>query len=411
MKNIVLLLLPLFLLACTSTQVIRDSEYKYSEAAFKFSDPQKALEQFPQKEHGGFVTSIEKSWLGFWAGETNQDDLLAQAHTLDSRQYISLSRETEYFFFNESEEGYIPAEHEIIVMHLISSMYFMRNQQWDKARVEAKQASYFLETFFKADQKHFDDPALRTWLAGIWTALGEWNEAQVDIRKAYELTKDKNLLPWIEQKTAPKELSIAFEGTGPKVTWKFGEPLPGFEQDKEKPTVTISYPTLPWFERHQVRNTLIREQISKSNYMSQYYGIQLGKGAQRSVGFVTANTIRATGVVLGTVVGLGGLYVMAVIASHGGGSGSGELFTLPLVGGFYIAKSFWEEGDKIDESFKEYNEKMDVDGKESLKTYRFVRFMPSWISVTDQLVLTATGKEFSMKSPKSPTTVRFVQKF
>lgn len=401
------LVLSTLLMACSSTQIIRDSEYRYSEAAFKFSNPKKALEEFPQKEKDGFVTSIEKSWLGFWADEKDFQNLLYQSQTLDSRQYISLSREAEYFFFNESEEGYIPAEHEVIVMHLLTSMYFMRNGQWEEARVEVKKASYFVESFFKTHQKHFDDPALRIWLASVWTALGEWNEAQVDLRRAYDLSKDKSLLVWIEMKQAPREIYLAFEGSGPKVTWTFGNPLPEFSQKDDKPNLNISYSTLPWFERHQERNTLIREQISTSNYMSQYYGIQLGKNAERSVGFISATTLRATGVLLGTAVAVGGIYLIASVM----GSSSGEALALPITAGMYIGTEFWKTGNKVDSRSMESSRQIEEAGQETLKTYRFVRFMPSWISVTDQIIPTATGKDIILKSPKSPTTVHFIQKF
>jgi hypothetical protein len=405
---------PLFLLllsACSTSQIIRDSEYKYSEAAFKFSDPEKALAEFPKKESGGFVTSIEKSWLGFWAGKTDQKDLLKQTRTLDDRTYTSLSRETEFFFFGESEDGYIPAEHEVIVMHLISAMYFMCNNQWVEARVEAKQASYFLETLFKSNQKHFDDPGLRIWLASIWTALGEWNEAQVDLRRAYELSKNKDLLPWIEQKTPPKELRLIFDGRGPTVNWTFGNPLPIFSQKDEKPNLKITYSSLPWFQRHEERNTLIRDKIAKSNYMSQYYGIQLSKGSEKTMGFVSANTVRATGIIAGTTIAVGGLYLAAAILGSGAGSGSGELLVLPFVAGGYVGKALWESGDKIERDFNESTQKIEDQGKENLKTFRFVRFMPSWISVTDAVVVSATGKEFTLKAPKSTTTVHFLQKY
>jgi hypothetical protein len=410
MKNIILLLFLLFLSACTTSQLIRDSEYKYSEAAFKFSDPEKALAEFPKKESGGFVTSIEKSWLGLWTDKTDQKDLLKQTRTLDDRTYTSISRETEYFFFGESEDGYIPAEHEVVVMHLISAMYFMRNSQWDEARVEAKQASYFLETLFKSNQKHFDDPGLRLWLASVWTSLGEWNEAQVDLRRSYELSKNKDLLPFIDQKTPPRELTLIFEGSGPTANWKFGDPLPSFSQKDEQPNLKITYSSLPWFQRHEERNTLIRDKIAKSNYMSQYYGIQLSKGGEKAIGFVSANTLRATGVIAGTAITLGGLYIVGTLL-NGTGGGGGELLGLPFVAGLYVGKSFWDQGNKIESDFQASSQKLEDQGKENLKTFRFVRFMPSWISLTDSVVVSATGKALTFKSPKSVTAVHFLQNY
>jgi hypothetical protein len=56
-------------------------------------------------------------------------------------------------------------------------------------------------------------------------------------------------------------------------------------------------------------------------------------------------------------------------------------------------------------------QKIEDTGKENLKTFRYVRFMPSWISITDSIVVSATGKEITFKSPKSATTVHFLQKY
>lgn len=409
MKFLGPLLLVVLLSACTTSQVIRDSEYKYSEAAFAFANPNKALREFPKKEDGGFVTSVEKSWLGFWDDRKDFSDLQKQSKTLDERQYISVSREAEYFFMNESEEGYIPAEHEIVLIHVISAMYYMRANRWEEARVETKQASYFLENFFRSDQKHFDDPALRLWIAALWSALGEWNEAQVDLRRAYEMTNDKNILPLLKGTTPPKELSVVFDGTGPQVTWNFGDPLPEFSQKDERPPITISYSTLPWFRRHQERNTIIRDKIAKSNYMSQYYGIQLSRGTQKTFGFVTSTVMKTTGVVLGTAVAVGGIYLIA--SSGAGSSGSGEVLAIPFAAGAWIIKTFWNEGEYIDDQVNKSAKETLEKGQEDLKTFRYVRFLPSWISVTDQIVVTAKGKEIPLRSPHSPTLVHFVERY
>jgi hypothetical protein len=410
MKNTLMLIIGLLLTACTSSQVIRDSDYKFSEAAFKAGVPEKALEEFPKKEEGGFVTSIEKSWLGFWADKNDQKDLLKQAHTLDERKYTSLSRETEYFFFNESEEGYIPAEHEVIVMHLISAMHFMRSQQWDEARVETKKASYFVETIFSAKQKHFDDPALRLWLASLWTALGEWNEAQVDLRRAFEMTKDKNIQALLDLKAPPKELSIIFQGSGPNVTWTFGNPLPGFSQATDKIDYKINMPTLAWYDRHQERNTIIRDKIANSNYMSQYYGVLLSKGSEKTLGFVAANTLRVAGLAIGTAIVGGGIYLLAATGA-GSASSAGDAIGAIIGIGIAAGGTVWKEGDKVSESTDISVRANEARNKEDLKTYRFVRFLPSWISLVDNSVVNASGNGFAFQSPKSPTKVLFIQKF
>jgi hypothetical protein len=405
MKVFAAFLALVLLSACSSSQVIRDSEYKYSEAAFKFSNPEKALEELPTKEQGGFVTTVEKSWLGFWAGGKDPSALQKQTRTLENRKYISISREAEYFFMSESEEGYIPAEHEIILSHIISAMYFMRAENWTEARVEVKQASYFLENFFRMDQKHFDDPALRIWIAALWAALGEWNEAQVDLRRTYEMTKDPDILPLLKGTAPPKLLSLAFDGTGPLVTWEFGNPQPIFDEKDSEPAFDITFSTLPWYRRHQDRNSVIRDKISKSNYMSQYYGIQLSKGGQKTLGAAMSTTIRVAGVAMAAAVIAAGVYILS------SSPGSGEALAYPVAAGMWLGKTMWKEGDNVDNAVRQSVMETDQRGREDLKTYRFVRFLPSWISLTDTIVITATGKDVPFQAPTSRTTVHFVQRY
>ncbi|MBC7370666.1 MAG: hypothetical protein H7326_03820 [Bdellovibrionaceae bacterium] len=407
MKLLGLILAIHFLAACSTSKVIRDSEYKFAQAAFQFADPEKALADFPKKERNGFVTTVEKSWISLWTERNDQKDLLFQAKTLDDRKYTSVRRETEYFFFSESAEGYIPAEHEVVVMHLMSAMFFLKEQQPAKARVEAVRAAYFLQSFFSPEQKHFDDPALRVWLAGIWTALGEWNEAQVDLRRAYELSQEKTLLPFLSDTKSPSELNIIFEGAGPTVTWNFGNPTPEFSQRDARPNYPISFSTLPWFQRHQLRNSTIRDQVMASRYMSQYYGVQFGKGSEKTVGYISSGAVKATGVLIGTAIVAGGIYLLASANSTGSGEAIGPIFGAGALAGSY----FWQQGEEISKSFSRSVRDMEDRGKEDLKTYRYVRFLPSWISMTDTLVVTGVAEVITFQSANARTKVNFIQRF
>ncbi|WP_415062698.1 hypothetical protein [Bdellovibrio sp.] len=397
-----------FLSACSTHQIIRDSEYKYSEAAFKSGDLPQALKHFPEKEQGGFVTSIERSWLSFWEGEKNHDDLMKQTKTLDERQFTSVLRETKYFFYNETEDGYIPAEHEIIIMHLLNAMFFMRNEDWEKARVETRRATFFLQNYVKEDQSHFDDPALRIWLAGIWMALGEWQDAQVDLRKAYELSKNKSLIPLIEMSQPPQDLSVVFDGSGPQIVWKEGTLAPEFRDESTAPTISIRFATLPWFLRHEERNSQIRNVVMKSNYMAQYYGLNTAVGAEKSVGFVASNSLRVAGVVVGAAIVGGGLYLLA----QSGGSGAGEAAGYIVATGILAFEELNHFGNKVARSFEKSSAESKQAGLEKLRTYRFVRFLPSWISLSASSEFVGlTAKSLSLQAPNSRTRVLFLQRF
>lgn len=392
--------------ACSTRQIIRNSEYSLSEGSWRAGDIPQALERFPKKEENGFVTSVEKSWLSFWVGEQKHDELVRQAKNLDARNFISVSREAQYFFYSESEDGYIPAEHEVIVMHLINAMYFLRNEKWSEARVEARLAAFILESSTDKDQAYFDDPALRIWLSGIWAALGEWDSSLVDLRRAYEMSKNKSLLPLLKMESPPKDVSIVFSGGGPVLAWKENAPTPDFIDHSAKPTLLVSFPTLPWFLRHEKRNSEIRSVVLKSNYMAQYYQLNAGVGAEKTLGFVASNSLRAAGLILGTAIVGGGIYLL--LQGGGGTEDLGYLFAIGLgVGG-----ALWDQGDQVAHSFDKSTKQSKEVGLAQMRTYRFVRFMPSWISIDNtEQVGGLNTISLSFQAPRAKTKVHFLQKF
>lgn len=406
-RSLILLLFSVLVTACSSRHIIRDSEYKYSESAFRSGAPDQALKLFPSKEKGGFVTSIEKSWIGLWNNESNHDTLMNQSKTLDERNYTSILRETEYFFYSESEDGYIPAEHEIIIMHLINSMYFMQNHQWEEARVEARRSTFFLQNYFKEDQSHFDDPALRLWLAGIWAALGEWQDAQVDLRKAYELSKNPALLSLVEMQHPPSSVNIAFEGSGPRVVWKDDVAIPAYRDESTPPTAEIKFSTLPWFLRHEQRNSKIRNIVMNSNYMAQYYELNTAVGAEKGLGVVASNSLRAAGIIGGVAIIGGGIYILAKSGvTSGGGDAVGYIFGAGIIAG----TTLWNKGNEIARDFERSTEESKQKGLEKMRTYRFVRFMPSWIYLEKEFS-DFSSKNLTFQAPNSKTKVVFTQKF
>src|ERR1035437_8509985 len=103
--------------ACASHRVIRDSKYEDSVNAYRRGDIDTALRKFPHGEKGGFITSVEKSWLAMWSENFDPTSLQEQVKTFDKRNFISLSREAGYFLFQEAEEGYVPSESEVVVLH------------------------------------------------------------------------------------------------------------------------------------------------------------------------------------------------------------------------------------------------------------------------------------------------------
>lgn len=401
MKLLFFALLSLLLVSCASQDLIKDSDYANSYALYKQSEFSSSLEKFPTKETNGFITSVEKAWITFWDKKGDNSQLEKQIKSIDERQYISISQETEFFFFNETSDGYIPSEHEVIALHLINSMIYMQQQKWDDAEVEARRASYFLQKIFNPDQPHFDDPALRLWLATVWLSLNEWESAQVDLRRIYEMTSNAGIKKLLDLKQAPKFFRLYMNGSGPELTWSNSSTTPEFTIQFSKSGFTSS----EWYPRHLKRNTIIRDTVLKSNYMSQYAGIKTSSGAQRAFGYSFGGATRLLGVTLGGAVIVGGIYVLV----QGGGSGGGEAAGYIIGAGVLVGKYFWDAGgnfiDTVNQDAKDYEKR----NFENLRTYRFVRFLPNQFDfeLSRESSLDQINKILLFK-PQSATEVEFI---
>ena len=201
--------------ACASYQIIRDNEYDFSVSAYRVGDVGAALKSFPNGEEGGLITSVEKSWLSLWEGRWDPQPLQHQVESFDSRKYISLSREAGYFLFQEAEEGYVPSEHEVVILHLLSATHFLQLGKVDEGKVELRRAGYLLD-------RYWDDAALRLWLGSLWASAGQWQEAQVDFRRANSLNPSPQLTQLAEGPPA-RHLYLQFYGVAPNMKWKEGQ--------------------------------------------------------------------------------------------------------------------------------------------------------------------------------------------
>jgi hypothetical protein len=373
MKFVFLALLTVFGFSCANRTLIKDSDYSDSYALYRQSEFSAALTKFPTKEKDGFITSVEKSWISLW-NKTGDNSLLeTQIKSLDRRQYTSISRETEYFFFNESPDGYIPSEHEVVALHLINAMIYMQQQKWNEAEVEARRASYFLQKIFNPDQPHFDDPALRLWLATVWMSLNNWDAAQVDLRRINELSPNPSIKKLLALEKPPAFFRLYMEGSGPTLTWSTSSITPEFSIRVPR---SDEFSASPWYERHLKRNTAIRDDVLKSNYMAQYMGIKTGSDVQKAVGYSFGNASRLLGVTLGVAIVGGGLY----LAAQSGGATSGEGLSYIFAAGLVVGKYMWDVGDDIIASTRRDAKVYEDAEFEKLRTYRFVRFLPNEFS-------------------------------
>lgn len=245
----------------------------------------------------------------------------------------------------ESEDGYIPSEHEIISLHLFLSMIYLDRKNPESAHVEPKRAIEYLANNPDGKETTFDDAAIRIWLAGLWEAIGDRNSSDVDLRKAMELSSNSSIEKLLLQNK--RKVKIIFQGLGPRTNWsnsgqtflfdyhlgKYGQPKNEFE-----------FSTRNWYDWHQNRNTKIRESLTTSHYMANSLGYKTSRFSQRTVGL----------------------------------TGAGIMYTAGAAGWLALeAENFYKKVDtRIEESKR--NE------VELLKIYRMIRFLPSSIEYVDE---------------------------
>ncbi len=195
--------------------------------------------------------------------------------------------------------------------------------------------------------------------------------------------------------------------------WRDNEIYPQFYNETSRPVYKASFNTLPWFERHELRNSQIRDVVKKSNYMAQYYGLNTSIGAEKTFGFVAANSLRALGLVVGGSIIVGALAVLAESSKNGQPSSSASDGVALITGvGLSAGYFFWEEGNQVDRNFHESSARNREKGLDDLRTYRYVRFMPNWVSVTDKFEdQSPQNIRVFLKAPKSKTKVLFLQNF
>ena len=382
-------LLLLLTAGCSQNALLTKQDYQASRSDFMRGDAGEALFDFPHRaEQGDFITTMEQSYLNLIQGKPEIEGLQKQAEVLESRVRYHVSREAKTFFYLQTPEDYYASEHEVIWLHFLLSWGYSLQGKYTDACVEARVAGSLLSLPW-SPSGHFDDPAMRLILAGLWTMCGEWEEARVDLRAAWFLD---NSLVWArdlaEREQPPAQLFMIFGGPGPEVTWDSGlsaNPLRSGRQVRfvlrgKKSTLSItesngvsvqshiSPDAGPWYERHLARESELHELILDSAYG--------GKAAVS--GTVAGGRIAAT-TSLGLAVGLGGTALGAAIIYYGG-NGDALYYGLALAG-ISIQKGMQIFRDGYEESTNRLKQELDPS-----TTYRFVRYLPEylWMGWSDQ---------------------------
>ncbi len=378
--------------ACTTvtqSDLAKRDEYLLAMSVHAEGDPQGARDSLPKKERGGFITSLEKGWLGVLAGSPDTEPLLPIGRDLENRKTLSVHKEASSFFYKETEDGYFPAEHEAIALHLVTGFAFAEKKQWMEAKVEARKAAFYLQNDFGSGPG-FDDPALRMWLASLWAATGEWDSARVDFRALGNMGKRYAWAKKLAARSQPlANLAVVFVGPGPDVAWVPNGAtdldriafVPGtkpmkIETANRKPVRAAS--AAVWYKRHQERDREIRQVVQKSRYMAEGVLPATAAGATATVGVAVGTTIAVGGLALGLGVAVAGVVVGIKMGTDLGGYVAGA----GLVGGAFIAKRSLGLGvDVIDSSNDVAGDLIDQ-GFNPTNAYRYVRFLPDFVMLT-----------------------------
>jgi hypothetical protein len=103
----------------------------------------------------------------------------------------SVSENALSFVVNDATVSYAGEDYEQVLVHLFMALNYLELGQRDEARVEALQIDIKLrEIGEKIPASKFTEDALSRYLAGmIYEELGEWSDAMIAYRKAYEAYK------------------------------------------------------------------------------------------------------------------------------------------------------------------------------------------------------------------------------
>jgi hypothetical protein len=382
--------LVLLVSACSQDRLLTKQDYRQSQNDFMQGNAAEALYDFPRRtEQGDFITTMEQGYLNLIQGKPEIRQMQQQADMLRNRVRYHVSREAKTFFYLQTPEDYYASEHEVIWLHFLLSWGYSLQGKYEDACVEAREAGSLL-TLPWSPEGHFDDPAMRLFLAGLWTMCGAWQEAQVDLRAAWFMDHSLNWAKQLADRVLPPaQLFVVLGGPGPEPVWdpqlavnplRSGRQV-AFKLRGRKSSISlvdsngvVIVPQLSpdasnWYHRHLERESELHELI-----MDSAYGGKAAASSTLAGGKIAATTS------LGLAVGLGGTALGAAIIRYGTGDA--------LYYGLAVAGASIERGMHISQQgYEQSTSKLKQDLDPSI-SYRFVRYLPEylWMGWSDQPV-------------------------
>lgn len=121
----------------------------------------------------------------------SNESLEAAKHEMESLYAASVSQNALSFVINDATVSYAGDDYEQVLVHLYMALNYLELGQPYEARVEAQQIDIKLrEIEEKIPDSKFTEDALSEYISGlIYDELGEWSDAMISYRKAYEAYK------------------------------------------------------------------------------------------------------------------------------------------------------------------------------------------------------------------------------
>ncbi len=155
-----------------------------------------ALEKMDHPDRDRVLYLMNKAMLLRMAGNYSESNLQFEEakRLIQERDAISISEQTTSFIINDATRAFIGEPFEQTMVHIFSALNYLDLSQLDEARVEALQADVRLNLLNKrGGASPYKEDAFARYLSGIiFEMLGEWSNAMIAYRKAYQAYSRQN---------------------------------------------------------------------------------------------------------------------------------------------------------------------------------------------------------------------------
>ncbi len=157
------------------------------------NDPAGALQALEKQAHNSrdqFLYACNKAMLLRMLGKFRQsnDEIEKAKAIVQKNSAISVSEQTSSFIINDASRTYIGSPVEQIMLNVYAALNYLQMNDLDNARVEILQEDIRLRALMQdnPDSPLSADPFARYLSGIIYEDLGEWSDAMIAYRKAYE---------------------------------------------------------------------------------------------------------------------------------------------------------------------------------------------------------------------------------